>query len=144
MCLTISIKLQTCENDFSSSFLIHGCYSYYGINRRTKYRPIDSPTSRMFWHNIIVTLGLLEKQEKRSVLISNMILPTVYWPEETLPGGEVGALEECMLQYTLHSSEGLYHVCPVVVQVPQLAIMTLVSPPERVLFQHLQHQRHSW
>lgn len=67
-----------------------------------------------------------------------MILPTVYWPEETLPGGEVGALEECVLQYTLHSSEGLYHVCPVVVQVPQLAIVTLVGPPERVLFQNLQ------
>lgn len=61
-------------------------------------------------------------------------------PEETLPGREVGALEECVLQDTFHPSKSLYHVCPVVVQVPQLAVVTLVCPPERILFQHLQYQ----
>ena len=59
-------------------------------------------------------------------------------PEETLPCWEVGALEECVFQDALHPSQGLDHVRPVVVQVPQLTIMTLMGPPERILFQYLQ------
>ncbi|CAN8015573.1 unnamed protein product, partial [Ixodes persulcatus] len=58
-------------------------------------------------------------------------------PEESLPGGEVGALEEGVLQDALHPSQGLDHVRPIVVQVPQLPIMPLVGPPEWVLLQHL-------
>src|SRR5689334_22495900 len=53
-------------------------------------------------------------------------------PEETLPGGEVGALEERVLQDALHTAQRLDHVRPVVVQVPQLAVVPLVRPPERV------------
>lgn len=59
-------------------------------------------------------------------------------PEETLPGGEISAFEECVLQNALHATESLDHVCAVVVQVPQFAIMSLVCPPERILLQHLQ------
>lgn len=59
-------------------------------------------------------------------------------PEETLPGGEVGALEEGVLQDALHTTQGLDHVCAVVVQIPKFAVMSLVSPPERILFQHLE------
>ena len=59
------------------------------------------------------------------------------WPEEPLPCGEVGALEEGVFQDALHPAQGLDHVCAVVVQVPQLAVMTLVCPPEWVLLQHL-------
>ena len=59
-------------------------------------------------------------------------------PEETLPGGEVGSLEECVFQDALHTAQGLDHVCAVVVQVPQLAVVTLVGPPEWVLLQHLE------
>ena len=58
-------------------------------------------------------------------------------PEEPLPCGEVGALEQCVLKNALHTSQGLDDICPVVVQVPQLAIMALVGPPEGVLLQHL-------
>ena len=58
-------------------------------------------------------------------------------PEEPLPCGEVGALEQGVLQNALHTSQGLDDICPVVVQVPQLAIVTLVGPPEGVLLQHL-------
>lgn len=54
-------------------------------------------------------------------------------PEETLPGGEVSAFEECVLQDALHAAKSLNHVCAVVVQVPQLAVVPLVGPPERVL-----------
>ena len=58
-------------------------------------------------------------------------------PEETLPCGEVGALEECVLQDALHTPEGLDHVRAVVVEVPQLAVVALMCPPEGVLLQHL-------
>lgn len=58
-------------------------------------------------------------------------------PEEPLPGGEVGALEERVLQDALHPTQGLDHVRAVVVQVPELPIMALVGPPEWVLLQHL-------
>lgn len=58
-------------------------------------------------------------------------------PEETLPGGEISAFEECVLQNALHTTERLDHVCAVVVQVPQFTIVSLVGPPERILLQHL-------
>jgi len=58
-------------------------------------------------------------------------------PEQTLPGGKVGALEERVLQDALHAAQRLDHVRPVVVQVPELAVVTLVRPPEGVLLQHL-------
>ena len=60
-----------------------------------------------------------------------------FFPEEPLPGGEVGPLEQGVLQDALHSSQGLDDICPVVVQVPQLAVMALVGPPEGVLLEHL-------
>jgi len=59
-------------------------------------------------------------------------------PEETLPGGKVCAFEERVLQDALHATQRLDHVRAVVVQVPQFAVVPLVSPPERILLQHLQ------
>lgn len=58
-------------------------------------------------------------------------------PEETLPGGEVSAFEERVLQNALHATQSLDHVCAVVVQVPQFSIVSLVGPPEWILLQHL-------
>ena len=57
-----------------------------------------------------------------------------FLPEQTLPCREVCSLEECVLQYALHTTESLDHVCTIVVQIPQLTIVSLVSPPERILF----------
>mmetsp|Transcript_3442 Transcript_3442/g.12110 ORF Transcript_3442/g.12110 Transcript_3442/m.12110 type:complete len:287 (+) Transcript_3442:2278-3138(+) len=54
-------------------------------------------------------------------------------PEQTLPGGKVGALEERVLEDALNAAQRLDHVGAVVVQRPELAIMPLVRPPERVL-----------
>ena len=90
-------------------------------------------------------------QTPRSSLYSDLIRPNylntcqpwVHIPEETLPGGEVGSLEESVLQDALHTSQGLDHVCAVVVQVPQLAVVTLVGPPERILLQHLGRHHHA-
>ena len=42
-----------------------------------------------------------------------------------------------MLEDALHSAESLDHVCPVVVEVPQLSIVLLMGPPERILLQDL-------
>lgn len=58
-------------------------------------------------------------------------------PEQTFPGGEVSALEERVLQNALHATQGLNHVCAVVVEVPKLAIMPLMCPPKGVLLQNL-------
>ena len=58
-------------------------------------------------------------------------------PEETLPGREICSLEERVLQDALHTAQGLNHVSSVVVQVPELAVVSLMRPPERVLLQNL-------
>lgn len=58
-------------------------------------------------------------------------------PEKPLPGREVRALEECVFQNAFYTTQGLDHVCTVVVQVPEFAVMTLMCPPERVLLQNL-------
>lgn len=58
-------------------------------------------------------------------------------PEKPLPGRKVSALEECVFQNAFHTTQGLDHICTVVVQVPELPIMPLVCPPERVLLQNL-------
>ena len=65
---------------------------------------------------------------------------SVFSPEETLPGREISAFEECVLQDSLHTTQSLDHVCAVVVQVPQFAIVPLVGPPEWILLQHLDSQ----
>ena len=62
-------------------------------------------------------------------------------PEKTLPGGEVSALEQGVFQDSLHTTKCLNHVCTVVVQVPQLAVVPLMGPPERILLQHLQNNK---
>lgn len=62
-------------------------------------------------------------------------------PEKPLPGRKVSALEECVFQNAFHTTQGLDHVCTVVVQVPELPIMPLVCPPERVLLQNLKGKK---
>lgn len=46
-------------------------------------------------------------------------------PEQTLPGGEVGALEHGVLQNTLNTTQRLDDISAVVVQVPKLAVVFL-------------------
>ena len=53
-----------------------------------------------------------------------LLKPGGLLPEEPLPGWEVGALKQGVLQDALHASERLDNVCPVVVQVPQLPCTT--------------------
>mmetsp|Transcript_9904 Transcript_9904/g.16651 ORF Transcript_9904/g.16651 Transcript_9904/m.16651 type:complete len:467 (+) Transcript_9904:1679-3079(+) len=58
-------------------------------------------------------------------------------PEEALPGGEIGSLEERVLENALDSAQGLDHVGAVVVEVPELAVVLLMSPPEGILLEDL-------
>ncbi len=58
-------------------------------------------------------------------------------PEEAFPSWEIGALEKGMLKDALHTSESLDHISTVVVEIPQLTIMFLMSPPEGVLLEDL-------
>lgn len=61
-----------------------------------------------------------------------------FFPKQAFPSGEVGTLEESVFKNAFHTTQSLDHVRAVVIQVPQLAVMTLVGPPERILLQHLE------
>ncbi len=47
-------------------------------------------------------------------------------------------LEEGVLQDTLHTTQGLDDICAVVIQIPELAVVPLMRPPEGVLLEHLE------
>ena len=53
-------------------------------------------------------------------------------PEQTLPSREVRALEQGVLENTLDTSKSSDNVDTVVVKLPQLAVVALRSPPERI------------
>ena len=57
---------------------------------------------------------------------------TNLFPEQTFPGREECALEERMLENAFHTAQCLDHIGTVVVQRPQLAVVTSVSPPEHI------------
>ena len=90
------------------------------------------------------TVGDLVQPRSLSIgqllVLHGLLKPAGLLPEQTFPGGEVGAFEQRVLKDALHAPEGLDHVCPVVVKVPQLPIVALVGPPERILLQDL-HRR---
>mmetsp|Transcript_39335 Transcript_39335/g.83813 ORF Transcript_39335/g.83813 Transcript_39335/m.83813 type:complete len:1257 (-) Transcript_39335:3240-7010(-) len=74
------------------------------------------------------SLGVGQFLEAHGLLEATRLLP-----EETLPGREVSALEQGVLQDALDTTQGLDHVGTIVVQIPQLAVVPLVCPPEGVL-----------
>ena len=59
--------------------------------------------------------------------------PTRLFPEQTLPRGEIRSLEERVFENTLDASESLDNISAIVVQVPELSIVTLMRPPEWIL-----------
>ena len=69
----------------------------------------------------------------RQLLIAHALLePRRLLPEQTLPSREVRALEQGVLENTLDTSESSDDVDTVVVELPQLAIVTLRRPPEGI------------
>ena len=67
----------------------------------------------------------------RELLVSHRLLKTGrLFPEKTLSRGEVRALEECVFEDTFHASWSSDDIDTIIIQLPQLAIMTLRCPPE--------------
>ena len=67
------------------------------------------------------------------LLVTHRLLETGrFLPEKTLPSREVRALEERVFEDTFHASQSCDDVDTVIVQLPQLAIVTLGRPPEWV------------
>ena len=54
------------------------------------------------------------------------------FPEQTLPGREVRALEQRVLEDAFDTTQGRDDVDTVVVELPQLAVMALRRPRERI------------
>ena len=52
------------------------------------------------------------------LILHALLEATSLLPEESLPGGEVSAFEESVLENAFDSSQGLDDVCPVVVEIP--------------------------
>lgn len=81
--------------------------------------------------------------ETRSLSICQFLIfhtffeATCLLPKQALPSREVGTFEQGVFKNTLNTTQSLNHVSSIVVQVPQLTIVLLVTPPERVLFQNL-------
>ena len=71
------------------------------------------------------------------LILHALLKPGCFLPEQPLPSGEIGPFEQSMLQNTLNTTQRLDHIGSVVVQVPKLPVVTLMSPPEGILFQHL-------
>lgn len=74
------------------------------------------------------------------LVLHGLFKSTGLLPEQTFPCGEVCSFKECVFQDALHTSKGLDHVCPVVVQVPKFAVVSLMCPPEGILFENLQEK----
>jgi hypothetical protein len=69
---------------------------------------------------------------KRQDLINEKLLP-----EKTLPSREVSTLKQSMFQNTLDTTKSLNHVRTVIIKIPQFTIVSLMSPPEGIIFQKL-------
>ena len=63
--------------------------------------------------------------------------PAASFPKETLPRGEISALEERVLQNAFHATERLNHIRAIIGQNPQPSIVFVVRPPEALLTQML-------
>ena len=69
----------------------------------------------------------------RQLLVTHRLLEAGrLLPEKTLPSREVRALEEGVLEDAFNTSQGGDDVNTVVVELPQLAVVALRHPPERV------------
>mmetsp|Transcript_4453 Transcript_4453/g.3945 ORF Transcript_4453/g.3945 Transcript_4453/m.3945 type:complete len:530 (-) Transcript_4453:1161-2750(-) len=69
----------------------------------------------------------------RELLVLHRLLEaTCLLPEETLPCRKISAFKQSVLENALHTTQRLDDISAVVVEVPELAVMALVRPPEGV------------
>src|SRR5271170_7215769 len=55
------------------------------------------------------------------------------FPEQSLPRGESRTLEQCMIENRFNSAESLNDVRTVRIEIVEFPVVTLISPPERIL-----------
>jgi hypothetical protein len=79
--------------------------------------------------NLIQTrpLGIGQFLELHALLETGRLLP-----KQSFPGWECSRLEQCVLQNGFNTPEGLDNICTICIQVPQLTIVALRRPPERI------------
>lgn len=53
-------------------------------------------------------------------------------PEQTLPSGEVGSLEQRVLENTFNTTKSSDNVDAIIVELPEFTVMSLRSPPEGI------------
>ena len=129
------------ERDFECWYLsMHkdACQVQLHLKADVDISPVDGrgpPESETTVGDLVETTALSMSQ---LLVLHRLLKSRGFLPEETLPRWKVGALEECVLQNALDSAQSLDHVSAIVVEVPELSIVTLMSPPEWILFQHLQ------
>ena len=67
----------------------------------------------------------------RELLVSHRLLETGrLLPEQTLPGWEISALEQGVLQNTLNTTKSGNDINTIIVELPQFSVMPLRCPPE--------------
>lgn len=76
-----------------------------------------------------IELHVKELPEAKKTFNMNTILQTLMKNH--------GTFKQRMFEDSLDTTECLYHVGSIVVQIPQLAVVPLMRPPERILFQNL-------
>ena len=70
-------------------------------------------------------------------MITNLFETRGSFPEKTFPGREPCRLEKGVLQNGLDTTQGLNHVGAVGIEIPQLAVVSLACPPERIALHEL-------
>ena len=71
-------------------------------------------------------LGKTRTLSIRKLLVFHLIFETrCLLPEQSFPCREVTALEQCVLKTAFHTTESSNNICAVLIQLPQLAIMSL-------------------
>ena len=69
----------------------------------------------------------------RELLVSHRLFETGrLLPEQTLPGWEISALEQGVLQNTFNTTKSGDDINPIIVELPQFSVMALRRPPERI------------
>lgn len=105
--------------------------SYVNISSVNRWRP---PKSKSPIRDLVQARPLSMSE---FFVLHTFLEATRFFPKQPLPSGEVSPFEKCVLEDTLNSTQCLDHICAVIIEVPQFAIVLLMRPPEGVLLQDL-------
>jgi len=60
-----------------------------------------------------------------------------FLPEQSFPSCEIGSFKECVLENTFNTTKCLDHISSVMIEIPELTVVSSVCPPERILLENL-------